>query len=89
MDQTTVISILVLVAAIVVSVLYQVRNSLIQWVGKGMFQIVLGGLLLFVFNLLGATFNLHIPLNLVTIGVAGLLGIPGIISLFVIKILIF
>ena len=47
---------------------------------------VLGGLLIFIINLIGNTFNFHIGLNIVTALVIGILGVPGVVLLVVLKI---
>lgn len=49
---------------------------------------ILGGLLIFIINLIGNAFGFHIGLNLVTSIFIGLLGIPGAIVIIVIKLLI-
>lgn len=47
---------------------------------------VLGGLLIYVINLIGGLFGFHIGLNYITAILTGILGIPGAILLIVIKI---
>ena len=49
---------------------------------------VIGGILLYVLNLIGGTFNFYIGINIVTCIIVGILGIPGIICLTIVKILI-
>lgn len=46
---------------------------------------VLGGVVIFLINFIGAYFNFHIGLNLITSIFVGLLGIPGVIVLVIIK----
>ncbi len=46
---------------------------------------VLGGIAIFIINLIGSFFNFHIGLNLITAIFIGLLGIPGAIVIIVIK----
>lgn len=46
---------------------------------------VIGGVVIFLINFIGAYFNFHIGLNLVTSIFAGILGIPGVIVLVIIK----
>lgn len=48
-------------------------------------QIAVGSLILFLFNLVGQFINLNIPLNLVTALFVGMLGVPGIATLSIIK----
>ena len=49
---------------------------------------VLGGLLIFIINLLGSAGGFHIGLNVVTAVLVGLLGIPGAILLIILKLFI-
>ncbi|KAB8136260.1 pro-sigmaK processing inhibitor BofA [Gracilibacillus oryzae] len=49
--------------------------------GKGAIKLTIGILFLFFFNLFGASFGLHIPINVFTAVIVGLLGVPGIASL--------
>ena len=46
---------------------------------------VLGGLLIFIINLIGAVWNFHIGLNIVTAILVGILGIPGAVLLVILK----
>lgn len=49
---------------------------------------VLGGIIIFVINLIGANFGFHIGLNFFTSIIIGLLGLPGVVCLIIIKLLI-
>ena len=49
---------------------------------------VLGGLLIFIINLIGAVWNFHIGLNIVTAILVGVLGIPGAVLLVILKLFI-
>jgi len=49
---------------------------------------ILGGVCIYIINLIGATFGFHIGLNIFTSIVVGLLGLPGAICLIIIKVLI-
>ena len=49
---------------------------------------VLGGLIIFITNLIGANFGFHIGLNIFTSVVVGLLGLPGAVCLIIVKLLI-
>ena len=46
---------------------------------------ILGGVLIYIINLIGGIYNFHIGLNFVTAIGIGLLGIPGAILLIVLK----
>ena len=49
---------------------------------------ILGGILIFIINIIGEAFNFHIGLNIITSILVGLLGIPGVIAIVLIKILL-
>ena len=49
---------------------------------------VLGGVLIYIVNIVGSSFNFHIGLNWVTAIFAGLLGVPGVIVLILVRILV-
>jgi inhibitor of the pro-sigma K processing machinery len=52
----------------------------IKWSLK---NIVIGIVLIYVINLFGVDFNMNIPVNFITILVAGFLRIPGVIILLI------
>ena len=49
---------------------------------------ILGGLTIFIINLIGSFFNFHIGLNLITSIFIGVLGIPGAVVIVIIKLLL-
>lgn len=49
---------------------------------------ILGVILLYVINIIGAIWGLHIGINLITALIVGILGIPGAILLTILAILI-
>nr|WP_290446642.1 pro-sigmaK processing inhibitor BofA family protein [Sporolactobacillus shoreicorticis] len=57
----------------------------LKWIGKLAVRLVVGALLLFLLNVIGESFSMHIPINLATSAVSGLLGLPGIAALIIIK----
>ncbi len=46
---------------------------------------IIGGVMLAVFNLIGGYFGLYLAINPVTVLVAGLMGIPGVVLLIAIR----
>jgi inhibitor of the pro-sigma K processing machinery len=56
-----------------------------RFIGMSIIRVLVGALLLFVLNVIGAQLNLHIPINLITASVCGFLGIPGLGALAVIQ----
>lgn len=49
---------------------------------------ILGGILIFIINLIGGAFNFHIGLNIGTSLIVGILGVPGAILLIILKLFI-
>ena len=49
---------------------------------------VIGGVVIFLINLVGANFGFHIGLNFFTSVLVGLLGLPGAVVLVIIKLLL-
>ena len=49
---------------------------------------ILGGVLIYIINIVGMLFDFHIGLNIVTSILIGVLGVPGAILLVVIKLLV-
>ena len=60
----------------------------IKTIFKLIINSVLGGIIIFVINLIGAFFDFHIGLNLITSIFVGVLGIPGAIVIIIIKLLL-
>lgn len=53
----------------------------IRLLGQGITKLIIGAVFLFFLNTLGNQVGIHVPINLVTSAVAGLLGIPGVAAL--------
>lgn len=49
---------------------------------------VVGGIIIFIVNLIGRFWNFHIGLNILTSIIVGILGVPGTILVIMIKLLI-
>lgn len=49
---------------------------------------ILGGCVIWVINLIGASFNFHIGLNFFTSILIGLLGLPGAVCMIIVKLLV-
>ncbi len=62
------------------------------WPLKNIFKLILnsilGGVLIYIINIVGMNFGFHIGLNLITAITVGLLGIPGAALLVVLKIIL-
>ena len=55
---------------------------------KLVFNSILGGVLIYIINIVGMNFGFHIGLNLLTAVIVGLLGVPGAALLVVLKIIL-
>lgn len=55
---------------------------------KLVFNSILGGLIIFLINLIGGVWGFHIGLNIFTSILVGLLGLPGVVCLVIVKLLI-
>lgn len=60
----------------------------IKWILKLIFNSILGGVLIYIINIIGANWGFHIGLNFYTSILIGILGIPGAIFLVLVKLLI-
>ena len=49
---------------------------------------ILGGFLIYIVNLVGGSFGFHVGLNFGTAIFAGLLGVPGVVALVLVRLLI-
>jgi inhibitor of the pro-sigma K processing machinery len=54
---------------------------------KLIFNAVIGGIVLVIINFIGGFLSFHIGLNIITAVIVGLMGIPGVILLIVLKII--
>ena len=57
----------------------------IQKIIKIIINSILGGIVIYIINLIGANFGFHIGLNVITSIIVGTLGLPGAIILILIK----
>ena len=55
---------------------------------KLIFNSILGGVCIYIINLIGANFGFHIGLNILTSMLVGILGIPGAILLIILKVIL-
>jgi inhibitor of the pro-sigma K processing machinery len=60
----------------------------VKFIGQGVVKVLIGALFLFFLNAFGTSYGIYVPINLVTAGVSGLLGIPGVCALIAIETLI-
>ncbi|WP_042353333.1 pro-sigmaK processing inhibitor BofA family protein [Bacillus massiliigorillae] len=79
MDPVIIIS--VIVGLILLLLFLGASYKPLRIIGNIAVKIVIGAMLLFFLNAFGSSIGLHVPINVATAGVAGLLGIPGVFTL--------
>lgn len=57
----------------------------IRLISQGVVKLIIGALFLFFLNIVGNQFGIHVPINLITSAVSGILGIPGVLALVAIE----
>ena len=67
------------------SILLRLLKAPIKWLGKLIIHAILGYVALFVFNFVGAWVGISIGLNWINAAVTGVLGVPGVVLLLLIK----
>ena len=60
----------------------------IQKLIKLVINSILGGVVIYIINLVGANFGFHIGLNIITSIIIGILGLPGAVILVLIKLIV-
>lgn len=65
--------------------LYKVFSKPLKWIGILLFNGLIGGVILLVINLLGKLIDFSIAINPMTALIVGLLGIPGIILIILVR----
>lgn len=82
-------ALLICIACIVFAVIVgKVFISPLKRILKFVFNSVLGAGLIWVINLIGANFNFHVGLNWYTVIATGILGVPGVILIVILKFLV-
>ncbi|MFC0470349.1 pro-sigmaK processing inhibitor BofA family protein [Halalkalibacter kiskunsagensis] len=83
MDPVILISILV--GLVVVLLVVGAPLKPVRFLGNVAVKLVIGALMLFFVNAFGSFIDFHIPINGVTAAVSGILGVPGVVLLIVVK----
>ena len=64
-----------------------ILGKIFAWPLKGIVKLIgnsiIGGVIIFIINLIGANLNFHVGLNIGTALVVGILGIPGAVLLII------
>ena len=61
------------------------RKESVQWLTYVGINVVLAAVLLYALNGLGSQSGFHVPINLVTLSIVGVLGVPGVMMLVLLK----
>jgi inhibitor of the pro-sigma K processing machinery len=77
-----------LIAIALLFLLGKLMAGSLKFLLKALINAVLGIVLLVITNTLGASFGIGIGINIITILVAGFLGVPGVLFLLVFKYLL-
>ncbi|BAU26221.1 inhibitor of the pro-sigma K processing machinery [Aneurinibacillus soli] len=79
------IGVAVVIAISVFLLMNQASWRPVKWIGWGLGNLVVGSIMLFLFNLAGESTSFQLPVNPVTVTITGFLGVPGLATLVVIK----
>lgn len=77
---------IVMGCAIAIFIIGKIFLFPIKKILKLVFNTIIGGAIIYIINLIGASFGFHIGLNIITSLVVGILGIPGAILLIILSI---
>jgi inhibitor of the pro-sigma K processing machinery len=86
LDGNVMTFLLVVLALLAIALAMRSRASKVI---KIVFQLILGGVFLLVFNAVGNKFSITIPLNPLTAFFAGIFQIPGVAFLLIVKYIIY
>ena len=87
MDINTII--IYLACLIVLFIVGKIFYLPLKHIFKLLLNSILGGFLIYIVNAVGGSFGFHIGLNIGTAVFAGLLGVPGVVALVLVRVLIF
>ena len=75
----------VVICILLVVLLFKILKTPLKWVLKLLLNAVGGFIALVVLNFFGAIFGLSLTVNLINCLVAGILGLPGVVLLLLLK----
>lgn len=79
----------IMIAGFVLILLVAFHFNPFKWIGRLGVKLIIGALMLFLFNLIGQSFSWHLPINFITAAITGLLGLPGLAVLVIMKLMVF
>ena len=83
-----VVILLISVGIFLLSLTFRLLSKPIGWILKLLLHAVLGYIALFIFNFIGAWAGISLGLNFLNAVITGLLGVPGVILLLLVKYLL-
>lgn len=86
MDNNTII--IYLACIVVIFIVGRIFYLPLRRILKLLINSALGGILIYIINIVGASWGVHIGLNFVTAIFTGLLGVPGVIFLVILKLVL-
>ena len=84
MDNISVL-LMVAAAALLLGLFIRILSLPVKWAVKALLHAAVGFVALFIFNYLGAWIGVGLELNFINSLVTGLLGVPGVLILLIIK----
>ncbi len=85
MSNTMIVALAVIIGVIVILLVGKIFLLPLKWVLRLVGNILIGGIIIVVINGIGQFFNFQLSLNLYSALIVGLLGVPGVALLFVLK----
>lgn len=80
-----------IITFIVCIIVLFIIGKIFIWPLKKILKLVLnsclGGALIYFINIIGMSFDFHIGLNLITAATVGILGVPGVVLLIILRLL--
>ena len=83
MDTILVVFIFVIVISLLL--ISGVSSKSLRFIGGLIRKLAIGGMMIFLLNAAGGEIGLHVPINGYTVGIVGILGVPGLCSLAAIQ----
>jgi len=76
----------ILVISVTLLTIYALKIPLVRkWIGHFSLNIALAGIFIYLFNSMELIDGLHIPINMVTLAVIAVLGLPGAVAIAALK----
>lgn len=80
----------VLICALIVLAMMAIRSKLrLKWIGYAFIHLLIAAVFLYLINVLGILGDFYIPINVMTVAVITILGLPGLTLLVGLKWLLF